>query len=208
MVGAFHQPKLVYSNVHTLLSLTEEQYISGLGEIIKHGLIKDLDYYQWLKANKMAILNKDTATLLNMIERSCAIKQAVVENDPEESGERALLNFGHTLGHAIEKLMNFTMLHGECVAVGMVGASWISFRKGMINEADYQDIVHTIADFHLPVHVSGIRPEDVVSVSKSDKKMAKGKVKFIELHQPGEAVIDTSVTDELLLEAAERIIRK
>ena len=126
MVGAFHQPKLVYSCAETLKSLTEKQYISGLGEIIKHGLIKDIAYYNWLKAHKASILARDTETMIDMIEVSCRIKKEVVENDPEEAGERALLNFGHTLGHAVEKLMNFTMLHGECVAVGMHGAAWLS----------------------------------------------------------------------------------
>lgn len=129
MVGAFHQPKLVYSCAETLKTLTEQQYISGLGEIIKHGLIKDIAYYHWLKEHKEAILSRDTQTMIEMIEVSCRIKKEVVENDPEEAGERALLNFGHTLGHAVEKLMNFTMLHGECVAVGMHGAAWHFKRK-------------------------------------------------------------------------------
>lgn len=202
MVGAFHQPKLVYSNVAVLGSLTEKQYISGLGEIIKHGLIRDKDYYCWLQSHREAILVKDTGVLLDMIERSCQIKQAVVENDPEEAGERALLNFGHTLGHAIEKLMDFKMLHGECVAVGMNGAAWLSWQKGLISEADYRDILSTIRDFNLPVCVSGIEPGEVVSVSKSDKKMDKGKVKFILLKHTGEAVIDRSLTDDLLMAAA------
>lgn len=206
MVGAFHQPKLVYSNVGILQSLTEEQYISGLGEIIKHGLIKDIDYYRWLKANRELILAKDPEILLDMIERSCEIKQAVVENDPEEAGERALLNFGHTLGHAIEKLMNFKMLHGECVAVGMNAAAWLSWQKGLITEQDYLDIIDTICNFGLPVRVSGIHANDVVAVSKSDKKMDKGLVKFILLENPGNAVIDRTLTDELLLAAASQTI--
>ena len=126
MVGAFHQPKLVYINTTTLKSLPEREYFSGMGEVIKHGLIKDAAYYEWLKAHKEAILSRDTQTVIDMIAVSCHIKKEVVENDPEEAGERALLNFGHTLGHAVEKLMNFTMLHGECVAVGMHAAAWLS----------------------------------------------------------------------------------
>lgn len=206
MVGAFHQPKLVYSNVGVFRSLTEEQYISGLGEIIKHGLIKDIDYYSWLKSHRDEILSKDTQILLDMIERSCQIKQAVVENDPEEAGERALLNFGHTLGHAIEKLMNFKMLHGECVAIGMHAAAWLSWKKDLITEEDYKDIIHTIRDFKLPLRVSGIKAEDVVSVSKSDKKMDKGRVKFVLLKHPGEAIIDRTLTDDMLFAAASQTI--
>ena len=208
MVGAFHQPKLVYSNVAVLKSLTEKQYISGLGEIIKHGLIRDIDYYEWLKGNREAILDRNTDVLIDMIEGSCRIKQMVVENDPEEAGERALLNFGHTLGHAVEKLMNFTMLHGECVAVGMHGAAWLSLQKGMISLDEYNDIFQTICDFRLPVTVSGVLPEDIVDVSKSDKKMDKGKVKFILLKPSGHAVIDRSVTDEQLLATAACMVRQ
>ena len=207
MVGAFHQPKLVYSCAETLKTLTSQQYISGLGEIIKHGLIKDADYYEWLKAHKEAILARDTQTVIDMIAVSCHIKKEVVENDPEEAGERALLNFGHTLGHAVEKLMNFTMLHGECVAVGMHAAAWLSMEKGMLTEAAYKDITDTIASFGLPVSVKRLEPEQIVAVSKSDKKMDKGRVKFILLDPEGHAVIDRSIRDEQLLAAASVIVR-
>ncbi len=207
MVGAFHQPKLVYSCAETLKTLTEQQYISGLGEIIKHGLIKAIAYYHWLKEHKEAILSRDTQTMIEMIEVSCRIKKEVVENDPEEAGERALLNFGHTLGHAVEKLMNFTMLHGECVAVGMHGAAWLSKEKNMISEEIYRDILDTLTSFGLPVSVEGITPARIVEVSKSDKKMDKGKVKFILLNPEGQAVIDRSITDAQLLAAADALVR-
>ena len=184
-----------------------DRYISGLGEIIKHGLIKDAAYYEWLKVHKEAILARDTQTVIDMIAVSCHIKQEVVENDPEEAGERALLNFGHTLGHAVEKLMNFTMLHGECVAVGMHAAAWLSMEKGMLTEAAYKDITDTIASFGLPVSVKGLEPEQIVAVSKSDKKMDKGRVKFILLDPEGHAVIDRSIRDEQLLAAASVIVR-
>ena len=158
MVGAFHQPKLVYSCAETLKTLTSQQYISGLGEIIKHGLIKDAAYYEWLKAHKEAILARDTQTVIDMIAVSCHIKKEVVENDPEEAGERALLNFGHTLGHAVEKLMNFTMLHGECVAVGMHAAAWLSMEKGM----------RLIKISQIPLHHSACRSVSKgLSLSKS-----------------------------------------
>ena len=107
MVGAFHQPKLVYMNMSVLKSLSKRLFNSGFGEIIKHGLIKDKEYYNWLKDNAESIKALDTDALEHMIYVSCNIKREVVENDPKEKGERALLNFGHTLGHAIEKEMNF-----------------------------------------------------------------------------------------------------
>ena len=152
-------------------------------------------------------LGQGYADVIDMIAVSCHIKKEVVENDPEEAGERALLNFGHTLGHAVEKLMNFTMLHGECVAVGMHAAAWLSMEKGMLTEAAYKDITDTIASFGLPVSVKGLEPEQIVAVSKSDKKMDKGRVKFILLDPEGHAVIDRSIRDEQLLAAASVIVR-
>ena len=107
MVGAFHMPRLVYMNLDTLQTLDARQYYSGFAEIMKHGLIKDAKYYEWLISNMYEICERDPETLLSMIKRSCEIKKAVVENDPTEQGERALLNFGHTIGHAIEKTAAF-----------------------------------------------------------------------------------------------------
>ena len=109
MVGAFHMPRLVYANLSTLLTLTEEQFSSGMGEVVKHGLIKNKEYYQWLKDNREGIVSREPALCQAMVYESCMIKKRVVEQDPTEQGERALLNFGHTLGHAVEKLENFTM---------------------------------------------------------------------------------------------------
>ena len=106
-------PSLVYTSTKTLLTLSEEQYISGMGEIIKHGLIKNREYYQWIQKHAEQIKKRDSQTCLEMILESDKIKRDVVEKDPMEKGERALLNFGHTLGHAVEKLMDFQMLHGQ-----------------------------------------------------------------------------------------------
>ena len=137
MVGAFHQPKLVYMNMSTLLSLDTRLFNSGFGEIIKHGLIKDAAYYRWLQNNAAKIQSKDYDALEQMIAGSCNIKREVVELDPTEQGDRALLNFGHTLGHAIEKLMNFQLYHGECVVLGMIAALNISVTRGHITQAEY-----------------------------------------------------------------------
>ncbi len=118
MVGAFHMPKLVYINVSTLTTLSDEQFISGMGEIIKHGLIKDSAYFDWLIENHDRILARDKDVLMEMIRVSCNIKRVVVENDPTEKGDRALLNFGHTLGHAIERYLDLKLSHGACVGIG------------------------------------------------------------------------------------------
>ncbi len=124
MVGAFHQPSLVYINIKTLHTLPEDQFASGMGELLKHGLILDADYYEWTIDHMEDIEERKYSVLLIMVARSCERKQSVVEKDPNEtSGERALLNFGHTIGHAIEKLKDFELLHGECVAIGTVAAA-------------------------------------------------------------------------------------
>ena len=122
MVGAFHMPKLVYTNVSVLKTLPFEQYSNGMGEVIKHGLIRDKEYYEWILDNKEAILKRDPQICRTLVYGSNLIKREVVEIDPTEQNERATLNFGHTLGHAVEKLMNLSILHGHCVALGALAA--------------------------------------------------------------------------------------
>ena len=134
MVGAFYQPKLVYMNISVLKSLSDRLFNSGFGEIIKHGLIKDAAYYEWLRDNISNIKSRNSDALEQMIYVSCNIKREVVEKDPKEKGDRALLNYGHTLGHAIEKLMDFKLYHGECVTLGMIAALRISVNRGDIDE--------------------------------------------------------------------------
>ncbi len=208
MVGAFHQPKLVYMNLSTLLTLSEPEFYSGMGEIIKHGLIKDKAYYQWLKEHKDAICSRSYETLREMIYQSCLIKREVVERDLKEQGERALLNFGHTIGHSVEKLKDLSLLHGECVCIGMAAASYLSWKRGSISQEEYEDILFTIKQFHEPVRVSGLRAEDIYEVTKLDKKMDSDKIRFILLQTMGAAVIDPSVTKEEMLEAIHSILNE
>lgn len=205
MVGAFHQPKLVYINLDTLNSLSDSQYYSGFGEIIKHGLIKDKEYYNWIKANILSLKSRNLSALKELIYGSCVIKKAVVEKDAHEKGERAFLNFGHTIGHAVEKLMDFKMLHGECVAVGMVASVFISYKRGYITEEEFEDIISVIRAFELPTKVSNLKKEEILEATKHDKKMESGKIKFILLEKIGKAVIDKNVTDEEMLRAIEYI---
>ncbi len=207
MVGAFYQPQAVYMNLKTLNTLPEREFYSGFGEIIKHGLIKDKVYYNWLLENASQILNKTPALLEETIYRSLLVKQQVVENDPYEKGERALLNFGHTIGHSIEKLMNFTLLHGECVSLGIVAASFLSVSLGHISAEEHQAVIKTLAAFHLPVSLSScdLNAEEVVAATKNDKKMDSGKIKFILLESIGNAYINKELTDEQLILAVNEL---
>lgn len=206
MVGAFHQPRLVYMNLSVLGSLSERLFNSGFGEIIKHGFIRDKEYYTWLKENIQHIKSHDYDALENMIAISCNIKRRVVELDPTEKGDRALLNFGHTLGHAIEKLKNFELYHGECVVLGMVAALEISRTRQLISDAEYEDATNTFKAYNFPVTVDGISVEDVIKVSKNDKKMDAGKIKFILLDRIGNAYIDKTVTDDEMRAALSKVI--
>lgn len=205
MVGAFYMPKLVYMNLSTLKTLPDRQFFSGFAEVMKAGLIKDIKFYQWLIEKMYEICEKDESTLLEMIYRSCMIKKLVVEKDPTEKGDRALLNFGHTLGHAIEKYKNFQLLHGECVALGCVAAAFISWKHDLISMEEYYEVRDMFVPFYLPISVDDIDTDEVIRLTKSDKKMQAGTIKFILLKKLGKAIIDTTVTDEDMRKALEEL---
>ena len=208
MVGAFYQPKLVYMSMEVLRTLPNGQFANGMAEEIKHGLIKDDAYYTWMKNNRELIWQKAPETLIGMLNVGCNIKRVVVENDPKEKGERALLNFGHTIGHAIEKLSDFSLYHGECVSLGMVAAAYLSARKGNLTEDELHDIERVLVAYHLPIRISGYDAKEILETTKSDKKMIGGKVKFTLLKRIGEAYSDLSLTDEDLLEAIDYVLGK
>lgn len=201
MVGAFYQPKLVYMNLAVLRTLPKQQLSSGLAEIVKHGCIKDKAYFTWLDEHMEAVFKLDPWVLEEMIYRSCQIKRDVVERDPKEKGERALLNFGHTIGHAIEKLADFKLYHGECVAIGMAAAVYLSVKKGLLAECDLETVQSLLRKAGLPLSVKNQNAKDVLTATKSDKKMEAGHIKFILLNKIGDAYIDTNVSDEELAEA-------
>ena len=202
MVGAFYMPRLVYMNLSTLLSLPGRQYLSGMAEILKHGQIRDAAYFQKTADQAKAVLGRELSVLREIIYASCIIKRDVVERDPREQGERALLNFGHTIGHAVEKLSGFSLLHGECVSLGMVGAAFLSWRYGSYREESYRKLRKTLADFQLPVALTApaFSPEEVLAATKLDKKMDSGRVKFVLLKEPGEAYLTREVSDRQILE--------
>ena len=205
MVGAFHMPRLVYMNLTTLQTLEARQYYSGFAEAMKSALIRDARYYEWLITNMYEICDRDPETCAEMVRRSCDIRRKVVENDPTEKGERALLNLGHTIGHAVEKAQNFTFTHGECVALGCVAAAFISWKKELLSMEEYYEIRDMFVPFNLPISADKLDPGQILELIRSDKKVENGRVKFILLQKIGKAVIDTSVTDEEILAAIDEI---
>ena len=206
MVGAFYMPRLVYMNLSMLKTLPKKQLISGMGEILKHGLIKDESYFSWLKDHETEIKDLSDDVIEEMVERSCEIKRAVVERDAKEQGERALLNFGHTIGHAIEKLSNFSLYHGECVGVGCIAASYLSMKCGYIDEHDFQSIEQAFRDFGFATRVHGYDAKEILATTKSDKKMVGSKINFVLLEKIGNAFLTKELTDEQILSAIEYVI--
>lgn len=205
MVGAFYMPKLVYMNVGVLKELDDRQFYAGFAEVMKHGLIKDAAFYEWLLDHMYEIFDRDMDVLEEMVMRSSGVKKLVVEKDPTEKGDRALLNFGHTIGHAIEKARHFEMLHGECIALGMVAAAFISWKRESISMEEYYEVRDMFVPFHLPISIDDIDPEEILTLTKSDKKMDGGQIKFVLLKKVGKAYVDRTVTDEEILQAVKEI---
>ncbi|MGI6070606.1 MAG: 3-dehydroquinate synthase [Blautia sp.] len=206
MVGAFHQPRLVYMNLSVLRSLPDVEFACGMGEVLKSGLIWDRTYYDWLLEHKQEIQSKEFSYLTQMIEGCCDIKRQVVEEDPTEQGVRAILNYGHTVGHAVEKLKDFQLLHGQCVGLGMLASAHISKARGLLSQAEFDRICQGIRMYGLPMEVTGLEEKEILEATKNDKKMDSGHVKFVLLKTIGEAYIDTNVTDEEILSGIRSIL--
>ena len=185
IIGAFKMPKLVYINLNTLKSLPEREFNAGMGEVIKYGLIMADDFYEFLNKNIAKIKSRDLETLANVVYMCCRLKKVIVEDDPYEKNVRKILNFGHTFGHAIEKCKSFEYLHGECVSLGIVAASYISYKINQINSDTFNSIKNCLASYGLPVAVSGIKPKDILREILNDKKMHSGQITFIVLKRIG-----------------------
>jgi len=196
MVGAFYMPKHVFMNLNVLYTLDRRQFFSGMGEIVKSALIKDYEFFNWLIDNNQDISKLDLATLNSMVYKCNIVKKNVVEKDPTEKGDRALLNFGHTIGHALEKYMNFEMLHGECVSIGCILSTIISYNKGYISVEDKNRIIELIKTYELPLLPQDIDVDEIIKYTKNDKKVVGNSIKFILLREIGDAFITTEVTDE------------
>lgn len=204
MIGAFHQPQLVLADTDTLNTLPDNELGAGLAEVIKYGLIRDLPFFEWLEQNIGKLLARDTAALQIAIARSCQNKAEVVGADERESGERALLNLGHTFGHAIESGMGYgNWLHGEGVAAGAVMAADLSQRLGWISAQDAMRIRRLFERARLPVAAPALGMEKYLELMELDKKVEGGKMRFVLLKQIGQAVVYAEVPPVLLRQTLE-----
>lgn len=200
MIGAFYQPNAVIIDTKTLNTLPDREFSAGIAEIIKYGLICDQPFYQWLNENIDALMNRDPQALSYAIHRSCADKARVVEQDEKESGIRAILNFGHTFGHAIETHMGYGQwLHGEAVASGMVMAAEFSLELGYISAKDVDAIKALLIKAKLPVNPpKEMTPEHFLELMAVDKKVLDGKIRLVLLESIGKAIVTDSFDLNLL----------
>ena len=190
MIGAFYQPKLVLADTDTLNTLPDNQLRAGLAEVIKIGLIRDLPFLEWLEAHLERLLARDPDALAYAITRSCQNKAEVVVADEHENGERALLNLGHTFGHAIETGMGYgEWLHGEAVAAGTMMAAELSRQLGWIVDADVERVEKLFLRAGLPVKGPNLKVETYLELMQHDKKVQDGKLRLVLFKQIGQAVM-------------------
>ena len=203
MIGAFYQPKKVIMDQDVLRSLPKEELLSGMAEVIKYGVIWDGAFFEYLDNNRERILSLDHEAVIHIIRRSCEIKADVVSKDEREGGLRAILNFGHTIGHAIETAENYTIRHGYAVAIGMVYAARLAQKTGLCDASVPDRVERLVAAYGLPTNLDDLshRPTatELMSTMQIDKKAEGGKVKFVLPTRIGEAVI-TKAWDERQLQ--------
>jgi len=199
MIGAFHQPLAVVADTAVLATLPQREYAAGLAEVAKYGAIFDAEFLAWLEANAAALRGRDPAALAHAIRRSCEIKAAIVERDERESGARALLNFGHTFGHAIESASGYgEVLHGEAVAAGMALAARLSARQGRIADADAARLVTLLERLGLDVKAPRFDPDVWLGFMGRDKKNEGGRITLILLDALGRgAIVKDTRAEEL-----------
>ena len=204
LIGAFHQPRAVIADVDTLRTLPKRELVAGLAEIVKCGVIADADFFGWLEVRAEAITALDAVAMLGAVRRCCEIKADVVAADEREEGRRAILNFGHTFGHAIESLTGYQRyLHGEAVAIGIAMAMDLSARLGLVAQADARRVQHLLRKAGLPHAAQGVSPETMLDAMAMDKKARNGCVRLVVCNGIGRASIVADAPRETVLAAME-----
>ena len=207
MIGAFYQPKLVLADIDTLQTLPPRELSAGVAEVIKYGLIRDADFFDWLEVNVSKLMALDEAVTMYAIYRSCQNKAEVVAADEHETGERALLNLGHTFGHAIENAMGYGVwLHGEAVAAGTMLAADLSQRMGWLNAEQLSRIHRLLSAANLPLNAPNLGTEKYLNLMANDKKVEGGKIRLVLQQGIGKAVITSDYDANKLQQTLEAII--
>ena len=206
LIGSIYMPRLVYAATSSLDSLPDREFSSGMAEVLKAGLIKDASFYEWMINDFSSIMDKEPEVIGEMIGKAVSIKQYFVTKDPFEQNERMMLNFGHTIGHALEKYFNFKYSHGECVSLGSVAAAYISYKRQMLSDEEFYEIRDMFVPFGLPISLDPFDVDAVCSNIAHDKKNTDTGLKFILLKKIGKAVIVNDVTEEEIKEATKSLI--
>ncbi|HOP47191.1 MAG TPA: 3-dehydroquinate synthase [Desulfobacteraceae bacterium] len=208
LIGTFYQPRGVFIDLHFLDSLPDREFRNGLAEIVKYGIIDDVDLFDFLEKHTVEIKNRNMEIVKKMIERSCAIKRGIVEIDEKDMGIRRILNFGHTIGHALEAESKYAITHGDAVSVGMIAAVRISNKLNYLLHEDQKRIELLIKDLdlfdHIPEHVS---TKGIMSHIRTDKKKDGDRVSFVLLKKTGVPFITGSVKNDLIEETIEELKR-
>ncbi len=206
MIGAFYQPRLVLADIATLKSLPERELSAGLAEVIKYGAIMDAGFFAWLEEHMDRLVAREPELLGHAVEVSCRCKAEIVAADERESGKRALLNFGHTFGHAIEAGLGFgTWLHGEAVGAGMLLAAKLSVRQGDIGEHDMRRLERLLSRAGLPTQAPALGAQRYLELMGYDKKVHAGKLRLVLLKSIGEAYLSDDFSADALLRVLEEI---
>jgi 3-dehydroquinate synthase len=201
MIGTFWQPSLVWIDVDTLNSLPEREFLSGIAEVIKYGIIWDKDFYELLEKNKNKILNRDKHCLIKIIKRSCEIKSEIVSRDERESSLRAILNYGHSIGHALETVTDYcSYLHGEAISIGMVYEARLSEMLGFLNKEEFERIRKIFKEYGLPVDIPSVLDRsELIRAVLLDKKNLEGKIRIVIPEGIGKMKINFEVKVEDLM---------
>jgi 3-dehydroquinate synthase len=208
LIGAFHQPRLVLTDPATLASLSEREFRSGLAEIVKHGIVLDAAYFAEVEASAATMLGRDLATLERVIAGSCRLKAAIVERDEREAELRHVLNYGHTIGHALEAVTGYSRwTHGEAVALGIVGEARLAERLGLTARATVERQEHLLTALGLPTRAGGIEADAVLAAIGRDKKSRDGRVPFVLAPAIGEFRLVYDVPGDEVLAAVAGLAR-
>ncbi len=200
LIGAFHQPAAVIADTQTLASLPPRELRAGLAEVIKYGLICDAAFFGWLETHMDELLAAEPAALAHVIRRSCEIKAEIVGRDEREQGDRALLNLGHTFGHAIESATHYTQwLHGEAVGAGLLMAAAMSRECGLVGGPDVERLKHLLERTGLPTHIEGVAPAAALDHMRIDKKVKSGRMRLVLLKSIGESFVTGEYSEPALL---------
>lgn len=206
LLGTFYQPRAVFIDLSFLKTLTDRDFKNGMAEIIKYGIISDEEMFDLLEAERAGIVERQSTLMKELVVRSCKTKARIVERDEKEGDLRRILNFGHTLGHALEAASDFRLSHGEAVAIGTVGASMISQKLGFLDEASHGRIVRLVKEYGLPTEIPrGFDADDLLDFMASDKKVVGRKIYFVLIKKIGTPFVTADVPTSTIKEVIEEI---